>query len=271
MDSKDIDDPPSLFIRAYSVAGSLIMTTQGLFQLIVGLFGYILFALLFTNYFSPGDTEFYDFWLPATLVIFSPLLIWLFSRAIKYYKRFKSWKQDYLEQSYILIFNTLIPKGNNVVENILYLSKNIFPELRSDYLESLPYYSDHLRNFVRKKLGKTQKYDKAKIMNYDVNSYTLDIALRTQVNGYFIVKVFTDKIVTIDDLKQLIQIVSGKFKDKYQRPFIFRLICVSKKYDEQFENRSSLDQLMNNEIKTRFPIDLVVEENVGYSVLWIGR
>lgn len=270
MDSKEIKDPPSLFIRAYSVAGSLMFTIEGLIYLFVGLIGYILFAVLVARYISPGDSEFYDFWLTFTLIVFTPFLVWYFSRAVKYYKRFKSWKQDYLEQSYILIFNTTIPKGNSIGERILNLSKNIFPELSPDYVESLPNYTDHLRYIIKKKWSKTEDNSIAKNMNYNINSYILDAAIRTE-RGYFIVKVFKDKIVTIDDIKQLIQIVTGKFKDKYGRHFIFRLICVAKKYEEQFNNRSSLEQLMVNEIKTKFPIDLIIEEDIGYSVLWIGR
>jgi hypothetical protein len=36
-------------------------------------------------------------------------------------------------QNFTIIFNTTLPKGNNETENIIELSKFIFPELRSDF------------------------------------------------------------------------------------------------------------------------------------------
>lgn len=91
------------------------------------------------------------------------------------------------------------------------------------------------------------------------------------MGGYFIVKDFKDKIVTTDDLKDLVKIISSKFKNKYRRTDVFRCICVAKNYDQSFFDRESLELQMTQQLKTKFPIDLVVEENIGYSVLWVGR
>jgi hypothetical protein len=55
-----------------------------------------------------------------------------------------------------------------------------------------------------------------------IESYYLDLAMKTE-DGYFIVKDFKDKVVTLDDLKQLARIVRTKFKDRYQRPFLLML------------------------------------------------
>ena len=54
------------------------------------------------------------------------------------------------------------------------------------------------------------------------------------------------------------------------RTDIFRILIVSKNYDELFLNRESLERIMLEEIDTNVKIDLIVKENIGYSVLWIS-
>jgi hypothetical protein len=97
----------------------------------------------------------------------------------------------------------------------------------------------------------------------------LDLALRTEV-GYFIVKDFKGNIVTVADLKQLSRIVGGKFKNRYRKTYVFRVICVSKQYDPSFLKAKSLEEQMI-ELDSNFPIDLLIEEKVGYSVLWVDH
>ena len=67
--------------------------------------------------------------------------------------------------------------------------------------------------------------------------------------GYFIVEDFKDKIVTLEDLKQLILVIWSKFKDKYQRTFVFRVLCVAKEYDQPLLQQESLERQMTEELK----------------------
>ena len=106
-------------------------------------------------------------------------------------------------------------------------------------------------------------------MNYKVNGYTFDFALKTD-DGYFIIKDFQDKIVNIDDIKQLIDKAKSKFKNKYQLTHIFRILIVAKNYDNSFHERKSLEEIMTKEIKSKLKSDLIVKENIGYSLLWIS-
>jgi hypothetical protein len=90
------------------------------------------------------------------------------------------------------------------------------------------------------------------------------------MKGYFIVKDFKEKVVTREDLKQLSEIIRSRFKDKYQRTNVLRAICVAKKYDPILMERESLERKIGEELKANFKLDLIVEEKVGYSVLWIS-
>jgi hypothetical protein len=110
-------------------------------------------------------------------------------------------------------------------------------------------------------------------MNYKVSSdYSVELALRTS-DGYFIVKEFKDKVVSLEDLKHLVKLLSRKFRDIDAIPpsvDIFRVIVVAKAYDESFLNRETLEKRMTTELKANFKIDLILEEQTGYSVLWVG-
>ena len=52
--------------------------------------------------------------------------------------------------------------------------------------------------------------------NYSLGSYSLDLLLKT-VNGYFIVKDFKDKVITVEDMKQLVDVVKKEFDDDVLR------------------------------------------------------
>ncbi len=114
-----------------------------------------------------------------------------------------------------MVFDTTVPKGNTSGEKILNLARAVFPELRSDYSDFLPSYTDFIRLYFKRKFGKRQDQIISKSLNYNIGSYSVDLALKTE-KGYFIVKDFRDKIVTLEDLKQLVQIIRGKFRDKYR-------------------------------------------------------
>ena len=105
--------------------------------------------------------------------------------------------------------------------------------------------------------------DISQSLDYIIDSYILDVAYNTD-EGYFIVKNFKDKVVTPEDLRQLTRIVHGKFTQ------IFRVICVAEAYDESFLNKVTLEKQMTKELKANFKIDLISQEKVGYSVLWIS-
>lgn len=83
--------------------------------------------------------------------------------------------------------------------------------------------------------------------------------------GYLLVKDFKDKVVSSEDLKELAKMAKEKLTH------IFRVISVAKTYDESFLNRETLEKQMTTQLRSSFKIDLILEEKVGYSVLWVGR
>jgi hypothetical protein len=178
----------------------------------------------------------------------------------------KSWDRDYLQQSYILVFDTTVPKGNTNAEKIFNLATAVFPELVGFIPSiSLPTPVNRLRLYLKSKLKSLRRrVTIPKTWNYKVDSYVLDLVLETD-SGLFIIKDFKDNVVKLNDLKQLLEVIDSAFKRE-----IFRTICVAKRYDHPFLDRESLESLMEKNLKPDFPIDLLIEEEVGYTAIWIS-
>ena len=185
-------------------------------------------------------------WLMASngLVIglLSFLFLWITYRGQSYKKELKTIENQLIRQSYLVNFETSIPEGATKIEKILNHSSMVFPELRSllgrDKTEGrkLPY--------------KT---------NQTVGSETADIVVATK-KGDFVVKFFDE--VSFKTLDSFTQALSKSNKQ------IFRVLCVAKNYDEELQS-NQLSSLMQK-LSLKYNMDLIFEEEQGYSMLWIN-
>ena len=259
----------SLSQRAYVIVKSLRGASRWLLRLVIGILFLNILALIFwLNATSIATQNLVFVSIVISIAISAYVFGWFVIKAPHAYRKLQEWDEDYLESAYILIFDTTIPKGSSTGEKVFNLAKLVFPELRSDLYIS-PLDKPTFPSFVKALLSK-KKITKNAIqgnisesLNYTIDSYVLDVAYKTD-EGYFIVKDFKDQIVAPEDLRQLTRIV----KEKFTR--IFRVICVAKAYDESFLNKVTLEKQMTKELKANFKIDLILEEKVGYSVLWIS-
>jgi hypothetical protein len=263
---------PSLSQRAYLIAGSLELTNYMLF-VFYGFLVAVIALAAFVTY--PSNTtvqvfrnEINDIVAVAifTSIVLALIYFFLYRRNIQ---RLKDWQLDYLEQSYIIVFETILPKGNTTSEKVLNLSRAVFPELTPEYAS----YGNPVHRFeffVKNKLKPTKRESALQTVNYKGKPYPFDIVLDT-LKGYFIIKDFKDKVVSFEDLKQLTDIAGKKFKDiVYRETKVFRILCVAKEYDQRLMQQDTLERLMTKELKADFYIDLIVEEKTGFSVLWVG-
>ena len=262
-------DQPQLSQSAYILIGSFSTFSRSLLLAFgMALVIIIIAAGVFHSIGEDSLTTIFLYFFFFLLAYF--LLYYLKSR--KFSKHLKIWKKNYFDQIYTIIFNTTIPKGNNEIEKILFLSRYIFPELSYDFIKYSSDYIDNLRYYLKSKFSDVKKIEEKRIlkaMNYKVNRNTFDLALKTD-RGYFIIKNFDDKIVNINDIAHLAEKTKSKFKNIYQRTNILRILIVAKNYDEPFLERASLEEIMIQKIKPKLKIDLIVKENIGYSVLWIS-
>jgi hypothetical protein len=209
------------------------------------------------------------------LIIFitSYIVGWFIIKARHGYSQISDWNEDYLHSSYTLIFDISIPQGNTTGEKVFSLAKLVFPELRDDFAISIwdePNVYAFVSALTKRIFGRNNKskFDESKLYKKDfiVDSYKLDFIRKTKT-GYFIVKDFGDKLVTLEDI-QLLLTVCNKLRGKITAKNIFRTICVARNYDENFLDRESLEKLMTEKIQSDLKIDLLSKEKNGYSVLW---
>jgi hypothetical protein len=270
------NSPPTLMQQAYIIAKSLRSASYWLFALT---FSLLIFSILaFVSYLVFVTEDVINIITISSLVITIIIAVyivgWFIIKARHEYSRMHNWNEDYLHSSYTLIFDTTIPKGNTTGERVLSLAKFVFPELREDFVASIwdePNSYGFVLALVRKVLGKTNKNmnnDKAIRTDFSVDSYILDLVLKTKV-GYFIVKDFDNKVVTFENIDMLIA-ACRKLRGRTPDRSIFRIICVAEQYDEKLLDRESLERSMTEKIPSNLKIDLLNKEPKGYSVLWIS-
>ncbi len=185
-------------------------------------------------------------WLMASngLVIglLSFLFLWITYRGQAYKKELKTIENQLIRQSYLVNFETSIPEGTTRIEKILNHSSLVFPELHSLLGRD-------------KSEGKKLPYK----TNQTIGNETVDIIVATK-KGDFIVKFFDD--ASIKAIEQFAQTLSKSNKR------IFRVLCVAKNYDEELQS-NQLSSLMQK-LGLKFDMDLIFEEEQGYSMLWIN-
>jgi hypothetical protein len=169
--------------RGYGLATALRETSSMALRTLAVILGFILLGVLIWTY--GRDIDLLMFCLIWIFILIFIVTVYYYTRYRKYFVELNKWKEDYLKQSYFLIFDTSVPKGIDAAEKVLNISRLIFPELRSDYIRYSPYYSDHITTYFRNLLKTIYKVEK----DHKVDSYSLDLIVRT-LRGYFIVKDF---------------------------------------------------------------------------------
>ena len=166
------------------------------------------------------------------------LVFWVTYRGHKHTTELESIERQFIRQSYLVNFETSIPEGDTKVDKILNQAALVFPALK--YIQ--------------------QKKSANKIkLNVQVNGYAIDAIVPTK-KGDFIVKFF-DNVVTYDEIKSLCEKLSKS------RARIYRVLCIAKDFQQELQT-SKLVNLMDD-LPTYFKVDLIFEEEQGYSMLWI--
>ena len=172
--------------------------------------------------------------------VLSFLFIWATYRGNAHKKEFESIERQFVRQSYLVNFETSIPEGETRVEKILNQSSLVFPTLKE--MQRKEY-----ANKLRVKLD-------AKI-----NGDKIDAIVSTK-KGDFVVK-FYDKTVAYADLVHLCEVLT-KSRDR-----VFRVLCVSPDFESDLQSNKLVDLM--DQLPKYFKLDLIFEEDQGYSMLWI--
>ena len=167
------------------------------------------------------------------------LVLWVTYRGHAHRKEFESIERQFIRQSYLVNFETSIPEGDTKVDKILSQASFVFPVLKE------------LQN---------KKYDKMKVkLNERINGDSIDAIVPTK-KGDFIVKFF-DGTVSYEEIKLLCE------KLAKSRSRIYRVLCIAKDFDQELQTKKLVDLM--DDLPKYFKLDLIFEEDQGYSMLWI--
>jgi uncharacterized protein YnzC (UPF0291/DUF896 family) len=176
------------------------------------------------------------------IALLSFLFVWVTYRGKAHTQEFESIERQFIRQSYLVNFETSVPEGETRVEKILNEAIHVFPTLK-----------EIQRKAKLKQTKIPYKIDKK------INGEIIDGIVSTK-KGDFIVK-FYEKPVTESDLNNLVKLLT-KSQDK-----IFRVLCVAKDYDEVIQSNKLVGIM--DKLPKYFKLDLIFEEEHGYSMLWI--
>lgn len=174
-------------------------------------------------------------------VILGGLLVWMAIRIRGDFKALPDLDKEYIRQAYLLNFEIQKPSGESGNERILNHLILVFPQLKK------------LQRKANKK-GISIPYQ----VNQNISNYDFDIVVDLGNKGQLIVKIFDDKI-KFDDIKELVK--------HLKKEAVFRLICVAKEYDAEFQKEEIENKMSQLDID--FNIDLVQEKEKGYSMVWV--
>jgi len=171
--------------------------------------------------------------------LLSFLVIWVTYRGNTHRKELESIERQFIRQSYLVNFETSLPEGETKVDKIIHHASLVFPVLKALQLGS-----------SRKKKIKE---------NVSVNGDVVDAIVSTK-KGDFVVKFFDNK-VTYENLVSLCRSLSKS------RTRVFRVLCIAKDFEENLQSNELVDLM--DAIPKYFKLDLIFEEDQGYSMLWI--
>lgn len=167
------------------------------------------------------------------------LVLWVTYRGHAHRKEFESIERQFIRQSYLVNFETSLPEGDTKVDKILNQASYVFPVLKA---------------------LQQKKYQKMKVkLNERINGDTIDAIVPTK-KGDFIVKFF-DETVSYEEIKSLCA------KLTKSRSRIYRVLCIAKDFEQELQTQKLVD--MMDDIPKYFKLDLIFEEDQGYSMLWI--
>lgn len=175
------------------------------------------------------------------ITISAGLGIWLVLKGRAVNNELKELKSQYIRQSYFMNFEMSVPQGNTRAAKFFNTALNVFPELKSKYEQT-------------KKKGKKYNYEK----KFKIGKYELDMMLPT-TSGDIYVKFFEK--LGFEDLKEAAKKVGGEFNEND------RLICIANRFEMKFDDKNFEEKM--DEIDRKFRLDLIQEDEKGYTVIWI--
>ena len=159
---------------------------------------------------------------------------------------------SFIHRSYVTMFELIRPEGETKIDKLFNHLSLVFPELEK----------------IKKRLDKKRRKfsDKYKESILYPNTETTDTYAFKTETGMFILKIF--KItVKWEHVEKMIK--ENKIDQLLMADDVMRVIYLADEYDPFFESDDFISKM--KETKRNYKIDLILENNLGYSTIWIDR
>jgi len=202
------------------------------------------------------------------------LMIVTIAFGIRYLKKRKATKQGFVKvqsalvrRAYILNFELEESEGVSQTDKIFNHLSLVFPQIdqikKRRLKKGYTNFDQPLKSMLERRLR-----------NNRVNRYVygkFDLSVNTS-SGIFLVKITNEKVLTFQDIENTVKKIRKKMKITglgiEAKGEIDRLIFLTKSFDETISKKELGEKITN--LKRDYRIDIIKEEEYGYSTIWIN-
>ena len=170
---------------------------------------------------------------------------------------------SFIHRSYVTMFEFVRPEGETKIDKLFNHLSLVFPEVEKfkKRLEEPPWYL-----FWLKKHRKFSEREESLLYPKDEKTDTWDFIT---VTGMFLLVIFKMTVKWEDVEKMIKENNRDQTIEKLLGSDIMRIIYLADEYDSFFDTDNFISKM--KETKRKFKLDLILEDNLGYSTIWIDR
>jgi len=187
------------------------------------------------------------------VIIFGFNLYWAITKR-KTHRDLLQIHSSFIHRSYVTMFEFVRPEGETKVDKLFNHLSLVFPEVEK----------------FKKRLDKKQKKfsEREESLLYP-KTEKMDTWDFITVTGMFLLVIFKTT-VKWEDVEKMIKVNNrDQNVEKLIGGNIMRIIYLADEYDSFFDTDDFISKM--EETKRNFKIDLILENNLGYSTIWIDR
>ena len=180
-------------------------------------------------------------------------LLWFLTKR-KTHRELLQIHSSFIHRSYVTMFEFVRPEGETKVDKLFNHLSLVFPEV------------EKFKERLDKKQKKFSEREESLLYPKTETTDTYDFITAT---GTFLLIIFKTT-VKWEDVEKMIKVNNrDQNVEKLFGSDIMRIIYLADKYDPFFETDDFISKM--KETKRKFKLDLIKEDNLGYSTIWIDR
>ena len=189
----------------------------------------------------------------SLVIIIGVELIWFLTKS-KTHRELLQIHSSFIHRSYVTMFEFVRPEGETKVDKLFNHLSLVFPEVEKS------------KERLDKKQKKFSEREESLLYPKTETTDTWDFIT---VTGMFLLIIFKTT-VKWEDVEKMIKVNNrDQIVEKLFGSDIMRIIYLADEYDSFFESDDFVSKM--KETKRKFKLDLIKEDNLGYSTIWIDR